>query len=88
METPQYPNSPMPIQGTSIPVSFLKKGETGTVRAVSGKSDVKKFLEGLGFVPGTKIRIVNNDKSGHILEVKGSRIALDNSMAMRIMVYQ
>jgi len=39
-------------------------------------------------VPGAMIRIVKSDLSGQILEVKGSRIALDSSMAMKIMVDQ
>jgi len=74
--------------GSSIPVSFLKKGESGKVVRISGKKEVKNFLEGLGFIPGTPVRIVNHDNSGHILEVRGSRIAIDNGMAMKIMVTQ
>ena len=74
--------------GLCVPLSFLKSGDTGTVQKISGKTDIRKYLEGLGFVPGTLIRIVSYDNSGHILEVKGSRIAIDSGMAMKIMVSQ
>jgi len=74
--------------GPSVPISFLKKGESGKVVRISGKKEVKTFLEGLGFVPGTSVKMVNNDTSGRILEIRGSRIAIDNGMAMKIMVSQ
>ena len=88
MDCPKTSNATQPVQGPSVPVSFLKNGETGTVQKVAGKSDIRRFLEGLGFVPGATVRIVNRDTSGHILEIKGSRIAVDNTMAMKIMVNQ
>ena len=72
----------------SIPLSFLRNGESGKVVRISGKCEVKRFLEGLGFIPGTSIRMVNLDKSGRILEVMGSRIAIDEGMAAKIMVTQ
>ena len=74
--------------GPSVPVSFLKNGDLAKVVRISGKKEVKSFLEGLGFIPGTPIRIVNKDNCGHILEVRGSRIAIDDGMAMKIMVSQ
>lgn len=75
-----------PSVGSSVPVAFLKKGEYGKVVMISGKKEIKTYLEGLGFIRGTPVRIVNHDSSGHILEVKGSRIAIDDGMAMKIMV--
>jgi ferrous iron transport protein A len=88
MDSPQSTNARQPVSGSAIPASLMKRGESGTVSRVSGKSDIRRFLEGLGFVPGAMIRIVKSDLSGQILEVKGSRIALDSSMAMKIMVDQ
>ena len=71
---------------SSVPVAFLKKGECGKVVKISGKKEIKTYLEGLGFIRGTPVRIVNHDNSGHILEIKGSRIAIDDGMALKIMV--
>ncbi|MBE6523844.1 MAG: ferrous iron transport protein A [Thermoplasmata archaeon] len=88
MDSPQSPNTQHLAGGSAIPVSLMKRGEYGTVNKVSGKTDIRRFLEGLGFVPGAMVRIVKSDLSGHILEVKGSRIALDSSMATKIMVDQ
>ncbi len=74
--------------GPLVPISFLKSGESGKVVKISGKKEVKNFLEGLGFIPGTPVKIVNRDNSGRILEIRGSRIAIDDGMAMKIMVTQ
>ena len=74
-------NSPA---GPSVPVSFLKGGETCIVDRISGREEVRKHLAGLGFVNGAKINVVTVSKTGTILEVKGSRIAVDETMASKI----
>ncbi len=83
-----HDNSDVSHTGPSVPLSFLRNGEVGTVQKISGKTEVRKFLEGLGFVPGTPVRIVCYDRTGHILEIKGSRIAIDSGMATKILVSQ
>jgi len=91
METAQSAGSVLLAKaagGPSVPISFLKNGESGKVVKISGKKEVKNFLEGLGLIPGTPVRIVNHDNYGRILEVRGSRIAIDDGMAMKIMVSQ
>ncbi len=91
METTQSAGSAVFSEGTSgpsVPISFLKKGESGKVVRISGKKEIKNFLEGLGFIPGTPVRIVNQDSCGRILEIRGSRIAIDDGMAKKIMVSQ
>ena len=72
----------------TIPCSFLKVGECGSVAKISGNDEVRKFLAGLGFVQGTKIKAVSNNNTGLILEVKGSRVAVDTKMATKIHVTQ
>jgi ferrous iron transport protein A len=72
----------------TVPVSFMKNGENGTIAKVSGNEETRKFLSGLGFVQGTSVRTVSNSSTGIILEVKGSRIAIDNRMGSRIHVTQ
>jgi len=72
-------------KGPVAPLAFFKEGENGIISRISGKEDVRKFLAGLGFVPGAMIRIVSFNSTGLIVDVKGSRIALDSTMASKIM---
>jgi ferrous iron transport protein A len=74
------------FRGPTVPVSLLKQGDAGVVMKISGKEEVRKFLAGLGFIAGTEIKIVSFNKTGVILDVKGSRIAIDGNMATRIYV--
>ncbi len=73
-------------KGPSVPISLLKQGDAGVVMRVSGKEEIRKFLSGLGFIAGTKVRIVTLNRTGLILDVKGSRIAIDGNMASKIYV--
>ena len=72
-------------KGPSMPLSFLKQGEPGVVVKISGKEEVRKFLAGLGFISGTEIRIVNSVNGNVIVDVRGSRVAIDSGMASKIM---
>ncbi len=72
-------------RGPSIPLSFFKKNVPGRIIRISGKEDVKRFLTGLGFITGTEIRLVNSVNGSVIVDVRGSRIAIDSDMASKIM---
>ena len=61
-------------------------GEKATILRISGKEETKKFLVGLGFVVGSTVSIVNRAGNDLILDVKGSKIAINGSMAMKIVV--
>ena len=67
-----------------MPLTMAKAGETVTIQKITGKDEVRLHLAELGFVVGETITVVN-EISG-ILQVKEARIALDKTMAMRIMV--
>ena len=63
-----------------IPISMARVGDKGTVVSISGREETKRFLAGLGFTPGTC------EASGSvILDVKGSKIAIDRKMASKIL---
>ena len=64
-----------------MPLTMAKAGETVTIQKITGKDEVRLHLAELGFVVGETITVVNV-----ILQVKEARIALDKTMAMRIMV--
>ena len=67
-----------------MPLIFAKEGETVTIRRISGKVDVRQHLAELGFVMDAEVLIVSHMAGNLIVQVKGSRIALDKSMAQRI----
>ena len=69
-----------------MPVCLLKNGESGIIKKISGKDETRRHLAELGFVVDEKITVIASMGGNVILDVKGSRIALDRSMASRIMV--
>lgn len=69
-----------------MPLSMAKTGETVTIRKVTGKDEVRQHLAELGFVVDGTVTVVNEIAGNLILQVKDSRIALDRTMANRIMV--
>ena len=56
------------------------------IKKITGNTETKKFLNSLGFVIGEGITIVSDLGGNLIVNIKGTRIALDKSMASRIMV--
>lgn len=69
-----------------MPLYLAKAGETVTVRKITGKSEVRQHLAELGFVVDGDVTVVNEIAGNLILQVKDSRIALDRTMASRIMI--
>ena len=69
-----------------MPLSMTKTGETVTIRKITGKDEVRQHLAELGFVVDGTVTVVNEIAGNLILQVKDSRIALDRTMANRIMV--
>ena len=72
-------------EGTHDAVDDGKSGGTVTIRKVSGKDEVRQHLAELGFVVDTDVTVVNEIAGNLIVQVKDSRIALDKTMANRIM---
>ena len=68
-----------------IPLIMAKSGETVTIRKITGKDDVRQHLAELGFVVDTEVTVVSELAGNLIVQVKDSRVALDRSMAARIM---
>ncbi len=68
-----------------IPISMARVGDKGTVVSISGREETKRFLAGLGFTPGTEVKAVSEASGNVILDVKGSKIAIDRKMASKIL---
>ena len=69
-----------------MPLTMAKTGETVTIRKISGKDEVRQHLAELGFVVDSDVTVVSEMGGNLIVQVKDSRIALDRTMANRIMV--
>ena len=69
-----------------MPLTMAKSGEKVTIRKISGKDEVRQHLAELGFVVDSDVTVVSEIAGNLIVQVKDSRIALDKSMANRIMV--
>lgn len=61
-------------------------GEEREIVRVGGNAETKRFLENLGFVPGAKITVLNTLGGNVIVNIKDSRIAINEEMARRITV--
>ena len=61
-----------------MPLTMAKQGETVTIRKITGRDEV-------GFVVDSAVTVVSKIAGNLILQVKDSRVALDRTMANRIM---
>ena len=68
-----------------LPLTAAKSGETLVIKKITGQDQVRQHLAELGFVVDSKLTVVNQIAGNLILQVKDSRVALDKSMAARIM---
>ena len=69
-----------------MPLGMANVGDVNIIKQINGRDDVRQHLAELGFVPGAEVSVVRELGGNLILSVKESRIALDKTMAMRIMV--
>ena len=69
-----------------MPLTMAKTGEKVTIRKITGKDEVRQHLAELGFVVDSDVTVVSEIAGNLILQVKDSRIALDKTMANRIMI--
>lgn len=69
-----------------MPLTMAKTGDVVTIRKITGKDEVRQHLAELGFVVDETITVVSEIAGNLILQVKSSRIALDRTMANRIMI--
>ena len=68
------------------PLSLAAVGEEQTVLRIGGKPEVKKHLENLGFVAGSKVKVITMLSGNVIVQVKEARVAISREMAQKILV--
>ena len=69
-----------------MPLTMAKPGETVTIRKITGKDEVRQHLAELGFVVDSAITIISQLGGNLILQVKDSRVALDKTLANRVLI--
>lgn len=69
-----------------MPLSMAKPGETVTIRKITGRDEVRQHLAELGFVVDGQVTVITQMGGNLILKVKDSRVALDKTMANRVMI--
>ena len=69
-----------------MPLALANPGEENLIRKVGGSPEVKKHLGNLGFVTGTKIRVINSLAGNLIVRVRDVEVAIGREMASKIFV--
>ena len=69
-----------------MPLGMASVGDVNIIKKISGRDEVRQHLAEMGFVVGAEVTVVSELGGNMILSVKDSRIALDKTMAMRIMI--
>lgn len=69
-----------------MPLTMVQAGQTVRICRITGRDEVRQHLAELGFVVGASVTVVNVLGGNLILQVQESRIALDKTLAMRILV--
>ena len=69
-----------------MPLVLAPDGEFNIIRKISGNAEVKRHLENLGFVVGGSVSVISRLGGNIIVNVKESRVAIDEDLARRIFI--
>lgn len=69
-----------------MPLAMAAAGDKVYIKRIGGKEETKRFLENLGFVPGTMVKVISKAGDNLIVSVKEARVAISSEMAKRIMI--
>lgn len=69
-----------------MPLTMVKSGEENTIKKVGGSEETRRFLENLGFVSGAAVTVISQINGNMIVNIKESRVAVNQEMARKIMV--
>lgn len=69
-----------------MPLIFGNTNEKYIIKKLGGSAETKKHMADLGFNVGGEISIVNRLNGNLIINVKESRIAVNEDLAKKIMV--
>lgn len=69
-----------------MPLTVASIGDTYKICRVGGNEETKRFLENLGFVPDAEVSVVSAIGGNVIVNIKDSRVAVNEDMARHIMI--
>ena len=69
-----------------MPLTMAGIGETNTISRIGVNEETRRFLANLGFVAGTEVVVLSKLGGNVIVNVKDSRVAVNEDMARHIMV--
>lgn len=69
-----------------VPLTMVGIGEVNTIQKVGGNEETRRFLENLGFIAGSEITVLSAIGGNVIVNIKDSRVAINEDMARHIMV--
>ena len=69
-----------------MPLTMATMGEVNKIVKVSGNEETRRFLANLGFVAGAEVVVLSKIGGNVIVNVKDSRVAVNEDMARHIMV--
>lgn len=67
-----------------MPLTMTELNKDYTIAKITGRDKTKKHLESLGFVVGAPVKLVSRLNGDVIINIRDSRIALNEEMARRI----
>ena len=69
-----------------MPLTLAGIGEKNVIGRVGGNEDTRRFLGNLGIITGAEIPVISAIGGNVIVNVKDSRVALNEDMARHILV--
>lgn len=69
-----------------MPLTMAVSGQQNTIKKIGGNEETRRFLENMGFVSGTVITVISKIGGNMIVNVKDSRVAVNQDMAKKIMI--
>ncbi len=69
-----------------MPLILADMGTENIIKQISGRPEIKKHLENLGFVVGGTVSIISAIGGNLIVNVKNSRVAISRELASKIMI--
>ena len=69
-----------------MPLTMAETGVENQIKKIGGKSDVRLFLEKLGFVVGSIVTVISQNNGNLIVNIKDTRGAISKEMACKIMI--
>ncbi|MBR3318096.1 MAG: ferrous iron transport protein A [Atopobiaceae bacterium] len=69
-----------------MPLTLLQAGQSSIITRIGGNPQTRQFLEGLGFVVGTRVTVISTQGGNVIVAVKEARVAVSKQMASKVFV--